>query len=54
MLSYLNNIWNHAFTPDELIAELSEAGFADTQLFGSVAGDEYTEQSSAICAVARK
>lgn len=48
------NIWNHAYTPDELISELAETGFADTQLFGSVAGDEYTEQMPAICAIARK
>jgi SAM-dependent methyltransferase len=48
------NIWNHAFTPDELCADLADAGFKSTQLFGSVAGKDYTDQSAAICAVARK
>lgn len=48
------NIWNHAFTPDELREDLSAAGFKDTRLFGSITGDEYTEQSVAICVVARK
>ncbi len=48
------NIWNHAFTPEELISDLADAGFINTQLFGSVAGEDYTDQSAAICAVARK
>jgi len=48
------NIWNHAFTPDELCADFADAGFKSTQLFGSVAGEDYTNQSAAICAVARK
>jgi hypothetical protein len=48
------NIWNHAFTPDELMADMAAAGFKHTQLFDSVAGDDYTGQSSAICVVARK
>jgi len=48
------NIWNHAFTPDELRADMTDAGFKSVQLFGSVAGDKYSDQSAAICAVARK
>lgn len=48
------NIWNHAFTPEELCADLTRAGFSHTQLFGSVAGDKYTEQSETICVVSKK
>jgi len=48
------NIWNHAFTPDELRDDLSEAGFKDTRFFGSVAGDASLLTSKAICAVAHK
>lgn len=48
------NIWNHAFTPNELLCDLADVGFKDTQLFGSVAGDKYTDSSMSICAVAQK
>ena len=48
------NIWNHAFTPEELTTNLQSAGFKSTQLFDSVAGEPYTGQSDAICAVAKK
>lgn len=48
------NIWNHAFTPDELMCDMAEAGFQDTRLFDNVAGDAYTGQSPAICVVTRK
>lgn len=48
------NIWNHAFTAEELNADLASAGFSHTQLFDSVAGDKYEGQTEAICAVAKK
>ncbi len=48
------NIWNHGFLPEEIEAYCRAAGFEMVSLFGDVAGGELTEDSKAICAVARK
>lgn len=46
------NIWNHAFTPQELREDLRSAGFARTDIYGVIAGAEYTYVSNTICAAA--
>ncbi|MEL7602020.1 MAG: class I SAM-dependent methyltransferase [Bacillota bacterium] len=48
------NIWNHGFLPEEIEADCKAAGFETVSLFGDVAGGRLTEDSKAICAVARK
>jgi SAM-dependent methyltransferase len=48
------NIWNHGFTTEELEANCSAAGFTAVSFCGDVAGGMLTEESKAICAVARK
>jgi len=48
------NIWNHGFLPEEIEADCKAAGFEVVSLYGDVAGSELTEDSKAICAVARK
>lgn len=48
------NIWNHRFTTEELLADLTRAGFAGADFYDSAAGDVLTDKSDTICAVARK
>ena len=48
------NIWEHTFTKDELIQELSVAGFAVKGLYGNMAGADYCESGKEICVVAQK
>lgn len=46
------NIWNHAFTPEELAADLKDAGFKHVGLYGDIAGVDLNEKLKTICAVA--
>ncbi len=47
------NIWNHAFTEEELRQDLKSAGFGDVRFYKDVSGSAYNEASSqAICAAA--
>lgn len=48
------NIWNHAFGAEELIAELENAGFENVALYSDALGNEFTNVSKTICAVAEK
>jgi len=48
------NIWNHGFKEQELEDNLKAAGFGGVSFFGDVAGEALTEESKAICMVARK
>lgn len=48
------NIWNHAFTKDELGNDLCTAGFSDVKFYNDVTGVPYSEKNNTICAVARK
>ncbi|MBH1942135.1 class I SAM-dependent methyltransferase [Mobilitalea sibirica] len=48
------NIWNHAFTTEELRNDLYGAGFQTVDFFGGVAGEAYSDAGQTICAVARK
>ncbi|MGI6106239.1 MAG: class I SAM-dependent methyltransferase [Raoultibacter sp.] len=47
------NLWNHAFSKEELTEELGSAGFADLEFYSDIAGGQGNE-SSTICVVARK
>lgn len=46
------NIWNHAFTEEEIREDLKSAGFASADIYGDAAGAAYTEASKTICAAA--
>ncbi|MEO1656703.1 MAG: class I SAM-dependent methyltransferase [Pseudomonadota bacterium] len=46
--------WLQYFDPDSLSAELSEAGFAVTELYGDVSGAPYSEQNAEFAVVAKK
>lgn len=48
------NIWDHAFTNDELERDLAEAGYLTIDWFGDAAGADYLEDGSCMCAVAQK
>jgi SAM-dependent methyltransferase len=48
------NIWNHRFSKEELLADMTNAGFASANFFRNVAGDAYKDESDTICAVANK
>lgn len=47
------NIWNHAFTGEELTDDLISAGFKRVSLYGDIAGAQCSETSKTICAVAQ-
>lgn len=48
------NLWNQAFDPESLGAELEAAGFRRTAYYGDVCGAPLTEESPTLCAVAEK
>jgi SAM-dependent methyltransferase len=48
------NIWEHYFTKDELIQDLSHTGFVDIDVYAGVDGAEYEESSQTICLTSRK
>ena len=48
------NIWEHMFTTAELERDLRSAGFDGVEFYGDIAGAEYDENGTVICAVARK
>jgi 2-polyprenyl-3-methyl-5-hydroxy-6-metoxy-1,4-benzoquinol methylase len=48
------NIWDHTFTESELLRDLSGAGFMIKDLYGDVAGNEYSAGGKGICVVAEK
>ncbi len=48
------NIWEHMFTCDDILSELKAVGNWNVELYSNVAGEEYSDDSKIICAVARK
>lgn len=48
------NLWNHAFTPQELKESVLHAGFSSVSLYGDIAGGSYDKQKNTIGIVARK
>jgi SAM-dependent methyltransferase len=48
------NIWNHYITKDKLLDGLQAAGFREMELYGDVAGKEYSAEGDTICCVCTK
>lgn len=48
------NLWNHAFTRTELLDDLKQNGFTETRFFQDVAGADYNEDGTTMCAVSSK
>ena len=48
------NLWNHAFTDDELIAFFKQFNFSNIELFDDVSGKEKTNTSPTRCVVVTK
>lgn len=48
------NVWNHAFTVDELTRDLKEAGFAVAGVYGDVAGRAQADADKQLCIVAER
>jgi 2-polyprenyl-3-methyl-5-hydroxy-6-metoxy-1,4-benzoquinol methylase len=48
------NIWNHAFTPEELTADLQDAGFSSMKMYGDVQGKPLDKDDKTICVVGKK
>ena len=47
-------IWNHAFSIAEMQTDLNDTGFQRTAFYENVAGDDYTDSSTTLCASAHK
>jgi len=48
------NIWNHAFTPEELTVDLHDAGFSRMEMYGDVQGKPLDKDDVTICVVGKK
>ncbi len=48
------NLWNHAFSVEELQHDLKKPGFSKYEFFGDVSGKNYTGESNIICTIAYK
>lgn len=51
---YCHHMWSHAFTEAVLRGELLDAGFADIERYGNVAGAYYSKKGHVMCALAKK
>lgn len=43
------NIWEHFFTKEMLLSELQASGFTNFELYGDVAGGDFSENGDTIC-----
>lgn len=48
------NLWNHAFTEEELRRDLQQAGFESVEFFDDVTGKPVSQYNATLCAVAKK
>ena len=48
------NLWNHAFSTEELREDLEKAGFDKYEFYNNVSGESYTKESNVICIAAYK
>lgn len=48
------NLWNHAFSSDELTSLIQQAGFGHIDLYADVTGITFTSSSKTVCAVCKK
>lgn len=47
-------LWNHAFSPNELISLMKQVGFDHIDLYADVAGIAFRQNSKTMCAVCKK
>ena len=48
------NLWNKAFSAEELHRDLGEAGFHKCEFYDDISGKNFTENSNVICVAAYK
>jgi len=48
------NVWEHTFTKDELMQDLSSAGFTVESFYGNIDGANYSDTGKGICVIAKK
>lgn len=48
------NLWEHTFTKDELVHDLSVAGFGVKNFYGNIVGADYTDEGKEVCVIAQK
>ena len=48
------NVWDHFFSRDEIVREVLPAGFSAYEIYGDIAGGEYTDSGETICGVFTK
>lgn len=48
------NIWEHFFTKEMFLSELQAAGFVGFEIYGDVAGKDFSENSDTICGIFTK
>lgn len=48
------NIWDHFFTKEALISEIQPIGFKSFEIYGDIAGKEFTDTGETICGVFAK
>ncbi|GIO42705.1 class I SAM-dependent methyltransferase [Paenibacillus apis] len=48
------NIWDHFFTKEALISEIQPIGFKSFELYGDIAGKDYSDTGETICGVFTK
>ena len=48
------NIWEHTFTKDELTQDLIAAGYSVKNIYGDIAGADYTGEGKEMCIIAQK
>lgn len=48
------NIWEHFFTKESLLSEMQAAGFHEYEIYGDVAGKEYSDTGDTICGIFTK
>lgn len=48
------NIWDHFFTKEALLSEIQTAGFSTFEIYGDIAGKEFSDSGETICGVLTK
>jgi len=48
------NVWDHFFSKDEIVREVISAGFSSYEVFGDIAGKNYSQSGDTVCGVFTK
>ena len=48
------NVWDHFFSKDEIVSEVISAGFSSYEVFGDIAGKNYSQSGDTVCGVFTK